>query len=125
MDFLLNLDLIKACDHVDWSYLKLILLQIGLSSNMVEWIMIAVTMTQFPVLINGVPTEFFKGSKGIQQRLPLSLYIFIMVVEDLSILIQHTKKLSHFQGLNITRGLSISHLLFVDDVIIIGGGSVE
>lgn len=27
----LNMDLVKAYDHVDWSYLRLVLLQIGLT----------------------------------------------------------------------------------------------
>ena len=125
MVFSLNIDLIKSYDRVDLSYLKLILLQIGLSLDMVEWIMSAITIARFVLLINSVPTEFFKGSRGIQQGCPLSSYLFILEVEVLSILIQHKKKQSHFQCLMTARGLSFSHLLFVDDVIIIGEGSIE
>ena len=104
MVFSLNIDLIKSYDRMDLSYLKLILLQIGLSLDMVEWIMSAITIARFVVLINSVPTEFFKGSKWIRQGFPLSLYLFILEVEVLSIRIQHRKKQSHFQGLRTIRG---------------------
>ena len=83
---------------MDWSYMKLILFQIGLSPDLVELIMSAVTTTWFVVLINRVPMDFFKGSRGIWQGFPLSLYLFILVVEVLILLIKHAKNQSLFQG---------------------------
>ena len=55
----------KGYDRVDWSYLRLILIQIGLSPDMVKWIISVVTSTQLVVPVNGVPSEYFKGNKGI------------------------------------------------------------
>ena len=64
--FFLKLDLVKAYDRVDRSYIRLILVQIGLSPNLVEWIMNVVTYVQYAVLVNGDPTDLFRGSRGLR-----------------------------------------------------------
>ena len=62
----MKLDLKKAYDCVDWSFMKLILLQVGMSPNMVEWIMSVVSTARFDVIINETPTEFFCGRWGLR-----------------------------------------------------------
>ena len=62
----LKLDLVKAFDRVNWSFLRLVLLQIGIPGNFVSWIMGCVESTNFDVLINGTPSFFFPVSRGIR-----------------------------------------------------------
>ena len=83
MVFSLNIDLIKSYDRVDLSYPKLILLQIGLSLDMVEWIMSAITIAQFVVLINSVPTELFKGVDVYVTSERIHLYISCIIPQCL------------------------------------------
>lgn len=78
--FFLTLDLAKAYNRVDWSYLKLILIQVGLTPDMVEWMLSAVTTSRFVVLINGVPTEYFHSFRGLREGFPLSPYLFILAI---------------------------------------------
>jgi hypothetical protein len=52
----LKLDMIKAYDNVDWGFLRLVLLQVGMSLEETDWIMGCVTSANFIVLINGKPT---------------------------------------------------------------------
>ena len=52
----LKLDLHKAYDCIRWDFLRLLLIQIGLSLSMVDWIMGCVSSTTFAALINGGPT---------------------------------------------------------------------
>lgn len=40
---MLNMDLIKAYDHIDWVFLHLILLQVGMGYDVVAWIMACVS----------------------------------------------------------------------------------
>ena len=91
----------------------------------VNWIMGCVTNAYFAVLVNGSPSEFFPASRGIRQGCPLSPLLFILVIESLSriILDKHLKGL--ISRIQYTHGLSPTHLLFVDDVILFGVGTVE
>jgi hypothetical protein len=75
----LKLDLIKAYDRVDWGFLRLVLLQVGLSLEATDWILGCVTSANFVVLINGRPTSFFKSSRGLRQG-ALYLYYFFYLL---------------------------------------------
>jgi hypothetical protein len=59
---LLKLDLSKAYDWVNWTFLRLALIQIGLNINSVNWIMGCLQITSFEFLINGTPSRSFKAS---------------------------------------------------------------
>jgi len=120
----LKLDLIKAYDRVDWGFLRLVLLQVGLSLETTDWIMGCVTSTNFVVLVNGSPTRFFKSSRGLRQGCPLSPLLFLLVVEGLSRIIQEQVKEKNIEGVSVARGLKITHLMFVDDVILFGNGKI-
>lgn len=37
-----------------------------------------VSSTHFSIMINGIPTKFFGSSRGLRQRDPLSLLLFVM-----------------------------------------------
>jgi len=80
----LKLNLIKAYDRVDWGFLRLVLLQVGLSLETTDWTMGSMTSTNFVVLINGKPTNFFKIFRGLREGCPLSPLLFILIVEGLS-----------------------------------------
>ena len=65
---ILNLDLVKSFDIVNWSFIKLILLQIGVPLLGVNWIMGCLSSANFVVLVNGTPSNFFGASKSIRHR---------------------------------------------------------
>jgi hypothetical protein len=120
----LKLDLIKAYDRVDWGFLRLVLLQVGLSLEATDWILGCVTSANFVVLINGRPTSFFKSTRGLRQGCPLSPLLFLLVVEGLSRAIQEQVRDKKLEGVYVERGLRITHLMFVDDVILFGSGNI-
>ena len=82
-----KLDLVKAFDRVNSSFLRLVLLQIGFLGNYVNWIMGCVESAKFAILINGTPSNLFPVSRGIRQGCPLSPLLFILIIEGLSLLI--------------------------------------
>lgn len=120
----LKIDLEKSYDKVNWSFLCLTLFQIGLPFEMVRWIMACVTGANFIVLINEVPSESFNCSRGIRQGFPLSPYLFLLIIEGLSLLIARAKKDKRIKGLKVIGSLIITHILFVDDVLLFGDGSL-
>lgn len=116
------MDLIKAFDKVDWIFLRFVLIQSGLSVEVTNWIMGCVSSANFAILINGHPSNFFRGQRGLRQGCPLSPLLFLMVIERLRLLIKNAKSNGWFWGFSFSPSLIISHLLFVDDVLIFGRG---
>ena len=75
---ILKLDLSKAFDKVNWSYLRLILLQIGVPLMGVNWIMGCLTSTNFTLLVNGTPPVSSRPlgeSDRVSHCLPYCLYL--------------------------------------------------
>lgn len=77
----------------------------------------------FAILINGVDSPFFHSHRGILQGCPLSPLLFLLVVEGLSHYLSIAKYEGSFGGIQISQELSISHLLFADDILIFYDGS--
>ena len=69
----------------------------------------------FAVLINGSPSNFFRASRGIRQGCPLSPFLFLLVVDALSRIIEQEKREGSFKGIKVTHSEELSHILFVDD----------
>ena len=105
--------------------MRLILLQIGMPLEGVNWIMGCLTSVNFSLLINGSPSHFFMASHGIRQGCPLSPLLFILVIEGLNLLIDDACRWGLVKGIKISKDLSLTHLLFVDDVILFGFCSCE
>jgi hypothetical protein len=115
---ILKLDLKKAFDCIDWDFLRLVLHAVGFGEKFINWILSCVTSANLAVLINGEPTHFFKSERGLRQGCPLSPYLFILIMEGLSILL--TKSFSEHQisGIKVSKIVKIIHLMFVDDVLL-------
>ena len=103
----------------------MILIQIGMQLLVVKWIMACVTSAQFEVLVNGVPSIFFKSERGIRQGCPLSPLLFLLVIEGLSTNIQDGKTKGMIKGIKLCKNLSITYFLFADDVLLFGLYSLE
>ena len=121
----LKLDLVKAFDQINWSYLRLILLQIGIPLSGVNWIMGCLTSVNFAILINGSPSHFFIASRGIRKGSPLSPLLFILVIEGLNLLLNDARLKGRIRGIQISANVTLTHLLFVDDVILFGFVTID
>lgn len=58
-------DLYKTYHSLDWAFLRLTLLKIGLSNPIIEWIMPCVTRSQFVLIINEFSSKFFVVGRGL------------------------------------------------------------
>jgi hypothetical protein len=76
------------------------------------------------VLINGSPTSFFKGTRGLRKCFPLSPLLFVLIVKGLSRAIPKQFRGNKIEGVSVERGIRITHFIFVDDVIILGIGNI-
>ena len=81
-------------------------------------------LCNFCYLVSGTPSRFFTTSRGIRHGCPLSPLLFILVIEGLNLLIRDAKAKGKIQDIKISDSLYLTHLLFVDDVIVFGMGTV-
>eukprot|EP00253_Pinus_taeda_P008165 PITA_08165 len=121
----IKIDLSKAYDRICWTYLRLLLTHLGFKLDFINWIMGCVTSVSFAVLINGAASPFFKGQRGLRQGCPLSPLLFLLVAEGLSRLLMEAKREGLIKGLEVAVNLFISHLLFVDDILLFTNGSLN
>nr|GFA41372.1 RNA-directed DNA polymerase, eukaryota [Tanacetum cinerariifolium] len=70
--------------------------------------------------VNGSPSSEFSFHKGLKQGDPLSLFLFILVMETLHISFNNILNARFFKGIRINESLTLSHLFYADDVIFIG-----
>ncbi|XP_062028542.1 uncharacterized protein LOC133744454 [Rosa rugosa] len=115
-----KLDLEKAYDYINWSYLQLCLQKFGFNDSWIHLIMHCISSVSFSILVNSEAQGWFKPSRGIRQGDPLSLYLFILAMEPfirhLNALAQNCK--SQVGILSSPLGFRISNLMFADDFLI-------
>eukprot|EP00253_Pinus_taeda_P030772 PITA_30772 len=123
----LKIDLSKAYDRTNWLYLRLLLTHLGFNYSFISWIMGCISNVSFAVLIKGATSPFFKSQMGLRQGSPLSPLPFLLVAEGLSRLIQKAsdpaRRAEKIKGIEVAINLYITHLLFVDDILIFFNGS--
>lgn len=87
--FLLKLDLTKAFDRIEWNFIVTVLKRQGFKDHFIHLIYNCISTTTMSVIINGEPTPSFRPQRGVRQGCPLSPYLFIIAVNELSICLQH------------------------------------
>ncbi len=121
---ILNIDLAKDFDRTNWLYLRMILTHLGFPLCFIQWIMCCITNVSYSVLINGSASTFFHAERGLKQVCPLSPLLFLLFMEGMSRYISKEKTLGRLQGIKITNSYILTHLLFVNDVLIFLNGSI-
>jgi hypothetical protein len=116
----IKLDMHKAYDRVEWSFLRKILSRLGFDQVWIDLIMSCVELVKYQVRFNGKETDQFCPTRGLRQGDPLSPYLFLLCAEGLSSLLRHEEEAGNIIGVKVCRGApAVSHLLFVDDSLIL------
>ena len=112
-----KMDLQKAYDHVNWDFLLYMLRRSGFGRTWCFWIAHCISSVRFSILVNGSPNGFFSSSRGLRQGDPLSLLLFVFVMEALSQMISAAEQGGLLEGFKVGNTF-FSHLLFADDTLI-------
>ena len=92
------MDIEKAFHSLDHTFVISVLKKFGFGNNFVSWIETLISKQESCVINGGNTTQYFHLERGARQGDPISVYIFILVLEVLSFLIRNNKDIN---GLNI------------------------
>nr|XP_051229148.1 uncharacterized protein LOC127346950 [Lolium perenne] len=118
---MLKIDLAKAFDRLEWNFIVQALTRKGLHGHFINLIYACVSSPTFSVVINGQAFAKFKGDRGIRQGCPLSPYLFVLAINELSIAMQEAMAANDFAGIKLGPNCPPIHsLLFADDLLVCG-----
>ena len=122
---MLKIDLAKAFDRLEWSFVSEALHRHGLNTNFINLIHTCISTPTLAVLVNDEPSDYFNPQRGLRQGCPLSPYLFVIAINELSIRLQEALH-NNLSGISLGTGAPPIHwLLFADDLILCGKATVE
>ncbi|XP_020243176.1 uncharacterized protein LOC109821398 [Asparagus officinalis] len=62
----LNIDLRKAFDTINWDFIRAMLKGLGFPDIMTSWIMECISTPKFSISINGILHGYFQGARGLR-----------------------------------------------------------
>nr|XP_009784753.1 PREDICTED: uncharacterized protein LOC104233125 [Nicotiana sylvestris]XP_016498758.1 PREDICTED: uncharacterized protein LOC107817444 [Nicotiana tabacum] len=114
---ILKIDLEKAFDRLELSFIRDTLLFFGFPSNTTKLIMSSIFTSSIFVLVNRSRTEYFKPSRGIRQGDSIFLHLHHFLWRDYPEALMQKCIMGIGSPTNFSQtGLKISHLFFTDDL---------
>ncbi|CAL8174658.1 unnamed protein product [Prunus armeniaca] len=114
-----KIDLSKACDLMQWPFIREVLWEAGIKGSILELLMQCITSVQYKAILNGELTDSFSPQCGIRQGDPLSPYIFVLCMEKLSHLIRKRFKIELGNLFRFVKELSGQRVSFEKSMIFV------
>ena len=114
----IKLDISKAFDTMQWSFIEATLRAMGYPALFVTWIMRCVDTAAFSFSVNGELEGFFSSSRGIRQGCSLSPYLFVIVRNVLSTLLNSVVLNRRIGFHPLCTLLKLTHLSIADDIMV-------
>ena len=87
--YLVTMDIEKAFESPDHSFLILVLKKFGFGENFIDWIKILLYKQESCVLNSGFTIKYFNLEKCARQGVPTSAYLFILALEIIFLIIKN------------------------------------
>lgn len=98
----------------------------GFGGRWRRWIRGCLQSVNFSIMINGRPRGKFSATRGVRQGDPLSPFLFTLVIDVLSRLMEKAQEHNLIHGMYTGRDrVEVSHLQFADDTIFLIGDKEE
>ena len=115
----IKIDLEKAYDKLEWSFIRDMLLRINLPVDLIDLIMSCVSLVSPSIMFNGVPLEPIFPLRGVRQGHPLSPYLLILYINFLDQLIEEKCNNKQWNPVKaLQNGPAFSHLMFADNLVL-------
>lgn len=90
----IKIDISKAFNSVQWSFLLTVLAGLNFLENFITWITKCIELASFSIQINGELAGYFKSKRGLRQGCSLSPYLFVICMQTLTKLLHKAAFLS-------------------------------
>ena len=115
----LKLDISKAYDRVERSFLEALMRKMGFNEKWIGLIMVCVKTITYSILANGKPRGMILPTRGIRQGDLLLPFLFLLCKERLHGIINQVARRGEVTGFSICkRGPKLTHLLFANDSLL-------
>ena len=91
--YIMTIDIEKAFDSVDHTFLFAILKKFNFHPEFINWIKVLTNSQESCVINGGVSTGYFPLERGTRQGDPISAYLFILAMKSFSQWLEWTKQL--------------------------------
>lgn len=120
-----KIDMRKAYDSLEWSFLEQILFELKFPAKVIKWIMQCVTTVTYSVLVNGKATKPFQAQRGVRQGDPLSPFLFVLAMDYLTRILMSLHANSEFHYHPRCKKQRIIQLSFADDLLLFCRGDLK
>ncbi|XP_056687955.1 uncharacterized protein [Spinacia oleracea] len=107
---LMKVDIRKAYDTVEWSFIEEVMLDLGFPPFFVQLIMTCLSTTRYSI-INGEPTDLIQPRRGLRQGGPLSPLLFTLCMEYFSRSMKTVGDYTQFKLHKRCRSLQLNHFM--------------
>jgi len=121
----IKIDISKAFDSVQWSFLTNTLVAMNFSPTFIHWINLCITTASFSVQVNGDLVGYFQSKRGLRQGCSLSPYLFVICMDVLSKMLDKAAGVRKFGFHPKCQRLGLTHLSFADDLMVLSDGKTR
>lgn len=111
---LVKIDIEKVYDTLTWPAILSTLTKMIFPSQWISWIEVCLSSVSYSLLINGQPTSWISSSRGVRQGNPISPYLFILVSQNFTALLNFALKNHMIPGFNSNLRQDFNHLMYAD-----------
>lgn len=124
--FVIKLDMEKAYDRLEWTFIESTLIDAGIPTSLVTVIMKMISSGSCRLLWNGEVTDSIRSSRGLRQGCPVSPYFFVLCMEKLGQWIQSKAMEGRLRGVKTSKsGPTLNYLFFADDLLLFSEASED
>ncbi|XP_058726931.1 secreted RxLR effector protein 78-like [Vicia villosa] len=121
---MIQMDIQKAYDTVEWLALNQIMCSLRFPQNFVNWTMTYITSVSYKFSLNGEPSDVLKSKRGLRKGGPISPLLFVLIMEYLYRVLQTLKDASDFIFHPKCDKLKIINICFADDILLFSRADV-
>ena len=108
----IKVDIAKAFDTLSWDFLLSALESLDLPDHFIRLLKACICTTSFMVGYNGTVSDFLKGKRGFRQGDPLSLYLFVIAMNYLSLMLDKDARPGNLSYHHQCQKTKLTHLSF-------------